>query len=326
MSKNLIVKDNALINASYNLELLEQRLILLAIAQARRTNQELSATSQIKISISDYMNAYSVEGRSVYENIKKACKSLFERQFTYHETQKKGVRVATSRWVSEIAYNNETTTVDIIFAPSVVPLVTLLERHFTSYNLEQVAGLTSKYAIRLYEIIIAWRSQNKTPVISVGELRNRLGVMPDEYQKMEVLKRKVIDFSIKQINEKTDIKVSYKQHKNGRVITAFEFEFETKEKKKPKSTKSQSKADNERDKDTIDMFNGLTDKQADMFSKILSKLTVDGVARLDSLAGGLSEKEFATKLCDILKNPNNYDDKIVKRVFNNLNKHTDFNK
>ena len=38
MKAELIVKDNALINASYNLDLVEQRLILLAIIEAR--NQE----------------------------------------------------------------------------------------------------------------------------------------------------------------------------------------------------------------------------------------------------------------------------------------------
>ena len=37
----LVVKDNALINASYNLELVEQRLILLAIIEARETGKEL---------------------------------------------------------------------------------------------------------------------------------------------------------------------------------------------------------------------------------------------------------------------------------------------
>ena len=35
MKKELIVKDNALINASYSLELTEQRIILLAILKAR---------------------------------------------------------------------------------------------------------------------------------------------------------------------------------------------------------------------------------------------------------------------------------------------------
>ena len=40
MSK-LVVKDNALMNASYNLDLVEQRLILLAIVEARESEREL---------------------------------------------------------------------------------------------------------------------------------------------------------------------------------------------------------------------------------------------------------------------------------------------
>ena len=38
---DLIVKDNALMNASYNLALVEQRLILLAILEARETGKGL---------------------------------------------------------------------------------------------------------------------------------------------------------------------------------------------------------------------------------------------------------------------------------------------
>lgn len=37
--KNTVVKDNALINASYNLDLAEQRLILLAIVEARESEE-----------------------------------------------------------------------------------------------------------------------------------------------------------------------------------------------------------------------------------------------------------------------------------------------
>ena len=36
---DLIVKDNALMNASYNLDLVEQRLILLAILEARESGK-----------------------------------------------------------------------------------------------------------------------------------------------------------------------------------------------------------------------------------------------------------------------------------------------
>ena len=39
----LIVKDNALMNASYNLDLVEQRLILLAILEARESGKGINA-------------------------------------------------------------------------------------------------------------------------------------------------------------------------------------------------------------------------------------------------------------------------------------------
>ena len=262
MSKNLIIKDNALINASYHLDLIEQRLILLAIAQSRRVGEELTATTKLKISVSDYIDTYSLQGRSVYENIKKACKTLFERQFTYTEQQEKGVRVATSRWVSVIAYNDKTTAIDMTFAPSVVPLITMLERHFTSYDLEQVAGLNSKYAIRLYEIVIAWKSNGKTNQIGVEQLRDRLGVFDDEYQRMELFKRKVLDKSVAEINEKTEINLSYEQHKQGRKIVGFT--FTVKQKSKPKKLKTQEQ---ERDPKTPDIFDNLTDKEREIIAQ-----------------------------------------------------------
>ena len=40
---DLIVKDNALMNASYNLALVEQRLILLAILEARESGKGINA-------------------------------------------------------------------------------------------------------------------------------------------------------------------------------------------------------------------------------------------------------------------------------------------
>ena len=54
MKNGLVVKDNALINASYNLELTEQRLIMLAIINARELGQGITADSKLEIHASDY--------------------------------------------------------------------------------------------------------------------------------------------------------------------------------------------------------------------------------------------------------------------------------
>lgn len=289
MSKNLVVKDNALINASYSLDLIEQRLILLAIAQARQTGQELTATTKIHISVSDYIDVYSVQGRSVYENIKGACKTLFERQFSYTEQAKKGVRIATSRWVSEIAYNTEQSSVDMTFAPAVVPLITMLEKHFTSYDLEQVAGLNSKYATRLYEIIIAWRSKGETPQIDVKQLRGRLGIEPHEYPIMADFKKRVLDASVKEITNKTDITITYDQHKQGRKIVGFTFAIKTK------------KDSDSRDVNTFDMLApiSMTDKQRQLFAGKLAELSELG----EYAPSGASYQEYAKKIEKELLDP-----------------------
>ena len=225
---DLIVKDNALMNASYNLALVEQRLILLAIIEARESGKGINANDPLTVHAESYINQFKVERHTAYQALKDACKDLFARQFSYQEKRVRGRANITSRWVSQVAYIDETATVEIIFAPAVVPLITRLEEQFTKYEIDQVSRLSSAYAIRMYELLICWRSTGKTPVIELNELRKRMGVLDTEYTRSDNFKRWVLDNPLKQINEHTDITASYEQHKKGRVITGFQFKFKQK--------------------------------------------------------------------------------------------------
>ena len=227
---DLIVKDNALMNASYNLALVEQRLILLAILEARETGKGINANDPLTVHASSYINQFNVERHTAYQALKDACKYLFARQFSYQEKRERGRINITSRWVSQIGYMDDTATVEIIFAPAVVPLITRLEEQFTQYDIEQISELSSAYAVRLYELLICWRSTGKTPIIDLTEFRKRLGVLDTEYTRTDNLKMRVIELGLKQINEHTDITASYEQHKKGRTITGFSFKFKQKKK------------------------------------------------------------------------------------------------
>lgn len=235
---DLIVKDNALMNASYNLALVEQRLILLAILEARETGQGINANDPLTVHASSYINQFNVERHTAYQALKDACKDLFARQFSYQEKRERGRANITSRWVSQIAYIDETATVEVIFAPAVVPLITRLEEQFTQYDIEQISGLSSAYAVRLYELLICWRTTGKTPVLDLTEFRKRLGVLDTEYTRTDNLKMRVIEQSLKQINKHTDITASYEQHKKGRTITGFSFKFKQKKKTEPETPKN----------------------------------------------------------------------------------------
>ena len=298
MKNELVVKDNALINASYNLEVTEQRLILLAIINARETGQGITSDSKLEIHAHDYASRFDVSNSGAYKALKEAVNNLFDRQFSFKESDKKGnLGIVRSRWVSRIKYIDTTATLEITFAPDVVPLITRLEQHFTSYQLKQVSQLTSKYAIRLYELLIAWREVGKTPKIELEDFRSKIGVEDTEYTAMNDFKKRVLEPAIKQINKYTDITATYEQHKKGRLISAFSFSF--KQKHQPKIEKI---VDLKRDPNTPDFFIQMTDAQRHLFANKLSEMP-----EMSKYSQGTeSYQQFAIRIADMLLEPQKF--------------------
>ena len=250
MCKQLVTKDNSLIGASYSLGVVEQRLIFLAIIEAREQKTLIEAGGLLRIYAQSYAKQFDVEKHTSYEAMKRAVEGLYEAGFAYSRVDQKSGKIGhyKSRWVDKIGYIDDLGCVELVFASDVIPLITRLEARYTEYELKQVVGLQSEYAIRLYELIIQWRSIGKTNQISLAELREKLGLV-DEYQRIESFKRRVLDLAISQINEHTDINAEYQQHKQGRVIIGFTFKFKVKKNKKKTALEAEKK-----DTDNGDMF------------------------------------------------------------------------
>ena len=297
MKNGLVVKDNALMNASYNLEVTEQRLILLAIINARETGAGITSDSKLEIHASDYSKQFNVTKEGAYKALKSAVNNLFERQFSFQEETKKGIGTVRSRWVSRIKYIDDSAILEITFAPDVVPLITRLEQHCTRDQMSQGTQLTGKYAIRLYELLIAWRGVGKVPPIELSEFRKKLGVEDDEYKAMNHFKSRVLEPSIKQINEHTDITVSYEQQKKGRTITGFSFKF--KQKQQPKTEKQ---IDPKRDPNTPDFFIPMTDAQRHLFAHKLSEMHEMSKYSV----GTESYEDFAKRIAEMLLEPEKF--------------------
>ena len=226
----------------------------LAIVDARETGKGLSTDKPLTISASRYAEAFGVSRQSAYEAILKAEKSLFDRRFSFLDDDDKMVK---SRWVQRVKYLDDEASIEVILTYDVVKEVTRIdgyEQFFTQYLLEQTAHMNSAYSVRLYELLVQWKTAKKTPVFELQQFREQLGVENNEYQRMYDFKNRVLDVAVKEINEKTDIQTSYDQVKRGRKIIGFKFVV----KEKPKKTEN-----NQRDPNTSDMFmiDGLTDKQ-----------------------------------------------------------------
>jgi len=291
MKTELVVKDNALINASYNLDLVEQRLILLAIVEARESGKGINANDPLTVHAESYINQFGVHRNTAYQALKDACDDLFARQFSYQSLSEKGNIINhKSRWVSEVAYIDNEAVVRLIFAPAIVPLITRLEEQFTKYEIQQISNLTSAYAVRLYEILIAWRSTGKTPLITMYDFRQKIGVLETEYKRMYDFKKYVLDIALKQVNEHTDITVKVEQHKTGRSITGFSFSF----KQKKSATHS---VESKRDPNTLDLFSKITDKQRHLFANKLSELP-----EMSKYSQGTeSYQQFAVRIATMLQ-------------------------
>lgn len=307
MSK-LIVKDNVLIDASYSLDMVEQRLILLAIVEARESGQGITADTLVKVHASSYIHQFNVEKHTAYKVLKDATKTLFNRYVTYFdinpETGKE--RAFHVRWVDKIGYEQESGLVFLRFSQDVVPLITKLEKNFTSYEIQQISHLTSAYSIRLYEILIKWRSAGKLPIMDIKDLRHRLGLGETEYEMMSDFKKRVLDLAVSQINAHTDITAGYDQHKAGRIITGFSFYFKQKKIKKIEkpATKSKPKSQNNQldllNNGTLERFNSCTKQQQKaIIDKVEKTLTGVKQARFKVAKTSNIEKlvaEFATEI------------------------------
>lgn len=289
MKNNLVVKDNALVSASYYLSLAEQRLILLGIVEARN-NQ--SQDNEFIIHVNSYINAFGVDDSTAYLTIKEACKRLRGRYFTYQKLVNDNLEQTESNWVQSVSYAINSSYVKIKFTDDVMPLITNLERHFTSYQLEQVKDLTSIYAIRLYELLISWKQKKKVE-LSLVDLRLKLGIEPNEYKAMNNFKARVLDVGIQQINEHSDLTAKYEQVKTGRTITGFKFSF----KQKPSKATAQA---SQRDEKTGDLFSieNMSDKQIAVFSRKLAELP-----ELGNFAPiGATVEQFAQMIATELRN------------------------
>ncbi|HFF8235881.1 replication initiation protein RepM [Acinetobacter baumannii] len=288
----LIVKDNALIQASYTLDTVEQRLILLAIAEARETGHGITENSLLEVHASSYINTFNVEKHTAYTVLRDASKSLFDRYVTYHDINPKTGKDRSfhCRWVDKIGYEPQSGIVFLRFTQDIVPLITRLEENFTKYELQQVSRLTSSYAIRLYELLIQWRSVGKTPIFDLSIFRQQLGVEAHQYKTMSNFKTYVLNFALKQVNELTDITAKYEQHKKGRSISGFSFSF------KPKKETIRSIETN-RAPNTTDLFSRMTDKQRHLFATKLSELPEMGKYS----QGTESYQQFAIRIAEMLQ-------------------------
>jgi plasmid replication initiation protein len=233
--RQLVVKSNHIIEASYRLSIAEQRVILSAISQVRR-DRPISDEVLYSVTAAEIAQLCGTDSKTAYRDLRSAAERLQTRRVTLN-LEPDGITIRSKRrrstvWVQTVDYIDQEGRIEMRFGKDILPYLTGLQREFTQYALSDVAKMTSAYGIRLYELLAQWPEGHR--VVALDDLRCWLQ-LEDRYPSIKDLKRRVLDPAVEQINEHSPVMLTWSQRKTGRKITHLMFDYALKKQTKTAS-------------------------------------------------------------------------------------------
>lgn len=223
LDKNYIVtKSNNLITSSYDLSLQEQKIILTLASMVQPQDTEFK---EYEFKIKDFIALLGVEDKKKYTEIPKLTKELMKKVFEIKE----GKDIIQLSWLSSARYKTGEGIVVLKFDSSLKPYMLQLKELYTSYKLENILTLKSKYSIRIYEFLKC-NFFKKIIIIELEELKKMVGANEKSYNTYANFKNKVILQVKKELKEKTDVCFEFEEIKTGRKITSLKFIIESNKK------------------------------------------------------------------------------------------------
>jgi plasmid replication initiation protein len=242
----IIVKSNHVVEASYRLTLNEQRLVLSCIQKIKK-GQKIDPATPFSVSASEFADMFSVSLDRAYSELQAVADRLYERSVTIYQPDPEEPKLASTktRWITAIDYIPTDGRVRLYFSSKMIPYISMLEGNFTRYNLEHIAGMTSVYGIRFYELMKSWLfgEPRKTKIIGINEIKELLALKDEkgnyQYPSIKDFKLRVLDKAMEDINGFSDLQANYDTTKTGRKITHLTFQFglkvKTQETEQPKT-------------------------------------------------------------------------------------------
>ena len=221
--KNRVYQSNQLIESSYTLTLNEKRLILFA-ASLLDSEKPAPKDGLVTVSAEAFALAFGMEVRHAYGVLGEAIERLGSRwmkRYTYSASCEVEPEPDEMRWIYHKKYMAKEGRVLLGFSPTVLPHLTLLNREFTGIQLKNITNLTSFKSFRIYELTAQYLNFGKR-YFDLERLRQLLQ-MEDKYPKVKDFRKYVLDLSVKDVNQSTDLALTLEPRRKGRTIVGFEF-------------------------------------------------------------------------------------------------------
>ncbi len=215
MNNLSVTKSNQLIDASYKLSSQAQKLVLACLS---KVDSRGVVPKEITITALEYAELMKVP--NAHRELYKAANSLWDSEITVRENGKQ----SRLRWIQkDILVLDGEGAVTIIWTDEVLALISQLKSRFTTYKLSQVAELQSGHSIRLYELLMKFKSTGER-IIYVEDFKSAMGIS-GKYESFKALNQRVIKSAVAELNKNSDLIVKYETIKKIRKVVAISFEF-----------------------------------------------------------------------------------------------------
>ena len=220
MTLRKISKSNELVEASYNLTLWEQRLILAALSGL---DSRKEIPRDVVLTSSEYAELMQIPVKNAHRELYQATEKLYERSVVIKHDD----HIEEFRWIQRKAiYHKGEGKVSFTWSEDIVTYISQLERRFTQYRLADVAKLNTSYAIRIYELLMRF-NQTHERWIKLNDFKSLLQ-LEDKYPRFRDLNKRVIKPAVKESNQSSNLEVFCSTKKQGRKVVSLQFDFQEK--------------------------------------------------------------------------------------------------
>jgi len=212
-----VVKANDLIQKSrYSLQLQEQKIILYLISKIKP--EDLKLKEHI-FEVSDFCKVCGLDPKNGanYKYIKRTLKDLRDKSIWV--TLENGAET-TLAWIDKVTMYPNSGAVTIKIDDMMKPYLMHLKEHYTQYELLYTLAMKSQYSIRLYELLKSYEFLHKK-TFEINELKKLLST--EKYTRFPDFQRYVLDRAMREINNLSDINVTYQVIKIGKRYAKIEF-------------------------------------------------------------------------------------------------------
>lgn len=215
----LIVKSNSLIDARYKLNVQAQKLVLACLGKMDSRPGSIPM-KEVKLTASEFSDLMGIDMKNAHRELYKAVDLLFKSTITLHENGEE----TELYWIQEKGKKLKGEgAVRLIWSDRVLKYICQLQGDFTKYKLRNIASLQSAHSIRIYELMMKFNSTGAR-IIHLDDFKSALGIS-DKYPLFKDLNKRVIKPSIDELNQRSDLIITYETIKKGRTVTALAFTF-----------------------------------------------------------------------------------------------------